>query len=61
MTLPWNNNAAWRKSSFSAPDQECVEVAQRTEVVGLRDSKNPNGPVLNLAPTGWSALLRVLD
>jgi hypothetical protein len=51
----------WRKSSFSDATGECVEVAHRTEAVGVRDSKNPSGPVLAIDPSGWSALLRTLD
>jgi hypothetical protein len=34
---------AWRKSSFSAQETDCVEVAW---VGALRDSKNPHGPTL---------------
>ena len=53
--------AAWRKSSFTTANQECVEVAHSAEVVGVRDSKDPTGPVLALAPAGWSALLGALN
>ncbi|MET0237066.1 MAG: DUF397 domain-containing protein [Kibdelosporangium sp.] len=36
---------SWRKSSFSAPDGgECVEVYH--DLGAVRDSKNPDGPVL---------------
>ena len=49
----------WRKSSFSTPNGECVEVAHVVEVVGVRDSKNP-GPVLTVTPTAWTTLLAAL-
>jgi uncharacterized protein DUF397 len=38
-------SAVWRKSSKSK-DGECVEVAQVDDLVGVRDSKDPDGPVL---------------
>lgn len=49
----------WRKSTFSTPDQECVEVAHAVEAVGVRDSKNP-GPALTVTPTAWTTLLGAL-
>jgi hypothetical protein len=37
----------WRKSSFSGGmDEACVEVAHRPGGMAVRDSKNPEGPVL---------------
>jgi hypothetical protein len=46
---------AWRKSSYSGNGGvNCVEVARDLpRVVAVRDSKDPDGPVLALAPTGW--------
>ncbi|GLZ08221.1 hypothetical protein Acsp03_56870 [Actinomadura sp. NBRC 104412] len=42
-------NAKWRKSSHSGSNgAECVELADVTGVVAVRDSKHPNGPVLLL-------------
>jgi hypothetical protein len=38
--------AEFRKASYSAQDGQCVEVAQAGAMFGLRDSKNPVGPVL---------------
>ncbi|PKW07540.1 protein of unknown function [Streptomyces sp. 1222.5] len=46
----------WRKSSYSG-DQggECVEVAELAEAaVALRDSKNPAGPILTIAPATFT-------
>ncbi|MEV0697114.1 DUF397 domain-containing protein [Saccharopolyspora sp. NPDC050389] len=40
-------NAAWRKSSYNQGNGGvCVEVAVQPTVVGVRDSKDPDGPVL---------------
>ncbi|MFB4307033.1 DUF397 domain-containing protein [Actinomadura sp. GTD37] len=38
--------ARWRKSSRSSDQQACVEVADLQSTVGVRDSKDPAGPVL---------------
>jgi hypothetical protein len=52
------NGAAWRKSSYSS-DQggECVEVAETPHTVAVRDSKNPTGPALTLAPAAFTAFV----
>jgi len=43
----------WRKSSYSGNNGgQCVEVAARGAVF-VRDSKNPDGPVLEVAPEKW--------
>jgi hypothetical protein len=52
-----NVPGAWRgavfhKSSYSAQDGQCVEVARSDAMFGLRDSKNPVGPVLAV-PGQW--------
>lgn len=39
----------WRKSSYSGPHGECVELALDGEVVCVRDSKDPDGPVIRIA------------
>ena len=48
---------AWRKSSFSGNGGgTCVEVARNLpRVVAVRDSKDPNGPMLTLTPEDWRA------
>lgn len=44
---------AWRKSSWSAYNGNCAEVAALPDgKVGVRDSKDP-GPVLAFAPAAW--------
>lgn len=47
--------ARWRKSSKSGGNGgDCVEVADNLPgVVGVRDSKNPNGPALTFSPSAW--------
>ena len=39
----------FRKSSYSGQNAQCVEVALADARLGLRDSKNPVGPVLAVA------------
>ncbi|WP_405788301.1 DUF397 domain-containing protein [Streptomyces sp. NBC_01367] len=47
----------WIKSSHSSGDgDQCVEVAQGTTQVHVRDSKVQDGPVLDLAPASWALL-----
>jgi hypothetical protein len=48
----------WVKSSYSFSNGNCVEVAGLGRMVGLRDSKDPEGPVLRFSPGEWSAFLR---
>lgn len=48
----------WRKSSHSHDSGECVEVAALPYgVVGVRDSKDPHGPVLTLSRRAFRGLL----
>jgi Domain of unknown function (DUF397) len=47
--------ADWRKSSYSEANG-CVEVARPGPVL-VRDSKNPDGPVLSFTPATWKAFL----
>lgn len=48
----------WRKSSYSGGgSNSCVELADLGRVVGIRDSKDPEGPVLRVTRAGLAALL----
>ncbi len=49
--------AAWRKSSLSGANGDCVEVADLGDVVAVRDSKNPGGPKLVFTRDTWSAFV----
>lgn len=46
MTAADLSRAVWRKSRKSQDNGGCVEVADLREYVAVRDSKDPNGPVL---------------
>ncbi|MFA1537779.1 DUF397 domain-containing protein [Actinomadura monticuli] len=49
---------SWRKSSHSGPEQgDCVEVANLSSGVAIRDSKNPCLAHLTLTPRAFAALL----
>ncbi|SBT52084.1 DUF397 domain-containing protein [Micromonospora narathiwatensis] len=51
--------AKWHKSTKSGSNGgDCVEVADNLPgVVGVRDSKDPTGPVLTFGPAAWRAFL----
>jgi hypothetical protein len=49
--------ARWRKSSYSGAVGNCVEIAWVDGQVTVRNSKNPDGPVLVHPPTGLDALV----
>jgi hypothetical protein len=50
---------AWRKSLHSTSQSNCVEVARvRDAHIGVRDSKDPGGPVLRFTRKEWAAFLR---
>ncbi len=65
--LPWvhpsssfsNSNcleAAWDKSA-ECTDDDCVHVAVHEGNVLVRDSKDPDGPVLRFTPAEWEAFV----
>jgi Domain of unknown function (DUF397) len=48
---------AWKKSKHSAAGN-CVEVAFADNLVGVRDSKDPQGRTLTFTPAEWRAFVR---
>ena len=50
--------AVWRKSARSNSGGNCVEVARNLpDIVAVRNSRRPGGPVLTFSPAQWSAFL----
>jgi hypothetical protein len=63
--LPGNTSSmqsAWRKSSYSGYNGNCVEVAElRPSLIGVRDTKDAGrGPVLVFEATAWRSFLESL-
>jgi hypothetical protein len=50
-------NAAWRKSTRSGGQGNCVEVATTPTEIGVRDSKDRSGPVLVFTRSEWRAFV----
>jgi hypothetical protein len=52
----------WRKSTFSGNGgAECVEVADGLPgVLAVRDSKDPEGPMLAVQPCDWYVFTRAV-
>lgn len=49
--------AEWEKSSFCNGASSCVEITETADAVGVRDSKDPNGPVLVFTKKEWAAFI----
>jgi hypothetical protein len=55
------STAFWRKSSHSgAQGGDCIEVAELSGIIAIRDSKNPDSCTLNLDYAAFSRFARTL-
>lgn len=51
------SGARWRKSVKTQNSGACVEVARVDDAIGVRDSKDPSGPVLVFSVREFEAFL----
>jgi hypothetical protein len=49
----------WRKAKRSMNAGNCAEIATAVGVVAVRDSKDPQGPVLRYPVHSWNAFVAV--
>jgi len=55
---PERPGSDWIKSSLSFSNSNCIEVANLPKgEIGVRDSKDSEGPVLRFTPSEWHAFL----
>jgi hypothetical protein len=57
MSAPSEEGVLWTKSTRSAGNGACVEVAHLSPAVAVRDSKDRSGPILRFDAVGWTAFV----
>lgn len=50
-------NLAWHKAQSSTVNGQCVEIASAVGKIAIRDSKDPDGPILVYTSAEFSAFL----
>jgi hypothetical protein len=53
-----NDDLEFRKTHFSSDSANCVEFSRGLAAVTLRDSKDPDGPILYFTENEWRAFTR---
>ncbi|HKB31223.1 MAG TPA: DUF397 domain-containing protein [Streptosporangiaceae bacterium] len=48
----------WVKSSYSSNEGDCVEISPIPDGMAVRDSKDPDGPILRFSADAWRAFVR---
>lgn len=55
------SESSWYKSSYSSGSgNSCVEIANLVDGVGIRDSKQKQGPALVVTSAAWSSFITLI-
>lgn len=54
-------SGGWFKSSYSAADNECVEVSFTATGASVRDSKSPSPSILTMTASSFTAFVEGLS
>ncbi|MGI5503014.1 DUF397 domain-containing protein [Lentzea sp. CA-135723] len=52
-----NPEKTWRKSSYTAPDNNCVELTIGKAATAMRDSKDPDGGSFVVQASAWAQFI----